>query len=90
LGDHGVERNDLAVELYVIVGEDHLVARKVSRFAYETYQPRLDLLASVEVGHSVEVGPEEAAVAEVFGTFSAVVFVTLIRSRSTWKASAAT
>ena len=34
--------------------------------------------------------PEEAAVAEVFGTFSVVVLVILIRLRSHWNASATT
>ena len=34
--------------------------------------------------------PEEAAVAEVFGTLPVVVAVILIRSRSTWNSSAST
>ena len=36
----------------------------------------------------LEAVPEDAAVAEVFGTFSVVVFVTLIRSKPTENASA--
>ena len=34
--------------------------------------------------------PEDAAVAEVFGTFAVVVAVILTRSMSTWKQSATT